>query len=203
MNMAEVRESSDEVAIDGAVDSPPRAFEDNLDFQEVFPKTSRIVLGPDEYYRTQASDTALNHPGHNAVSLEFTVDLSTVPHGTNSKTVASPLTRQTATPRTCPRTAKDRAGAICSVCGSCEDERRRPTRTCHGNALRATGVLDDVNGQKIRDLQEHAFDELNGTGATPSPSEYIDLRDGGVPDASVLPDPYSFPSAWTTFTEEA
>ncbi len=76
MNMAEVRESSDEVAIDGAVDSPPRAFEDNLDFQEVFPKTSRIVLGPDEYYRTQASDTALNHPGHNAVSLEFTVDLS-------------------------------------------------------------------------------------------------------------------------------
>lgn len=63
-------------------------------------------------------------------------------------------------------------------------------------------VLGALNGQQVRDLREITLDEANGDSAG-ARSEYIDMRNGRIPDASVLQDPYSHPSSWTTFNEDA
>ncbi|OJT06422.1 hypothetical protein TRAPUB_2697 [Trametes pubescens] len=67
---------------------------------------------------------------------------------------------------------------------------------------RARRVLAALNGQQVRDLREVTLDEVTGN-SSGAPSEYVDLSNGTVPDATVLQDPYSFPSMWTSFNEDA
>ncbi|KAI0634966.1 hypothetical protein C8Q77DRAFT_1156330 [Trametes polyzona] len=61
-------------------------------------------------------------------------------------------------------------------------------------------VLGRLNGQVVRETRAHTLDEIEGEGARQS--RYIDLTDGTVPEGA-LADPYSFPSSWTVFEENA
>ncbi|KAH9855632.1 hypothetical protein C2E23DRAFT_593335 [Lenzites betulinus] len=61
-------------------------------------------------------------------------------------------------------------------------------------------ILGDMNGQQVRDTREYTLDQLEGE--TGGRSDYIDLRDGVMPGPEVLQDPYSFPSAWSTFEDD-
>ncbi|KAI0819487.1 hypothetical protein BC628DRAFT_1027608 [Trametes gibbosa] len=83
-------------------------------------------------------------------------------------------------------------------------ELRRRSHAINPNAERQPRfrrVMGEMNGQQVVDLREYTLGELNGE--TYGRREYIDLRNGTFPSAEILQDTYSFPSAWSTFQNDA
>ncbi|KAL1938842.1 hypothetical protein VTO73DRAFT_11222 [Trametes versicolor] len=161
------------------------------------------AMGPHTFLVPAQGTPVQAAPGHANLAPPFAA-----PNGANQNAVAGPAAGNGAhaTPENQenvpPRRNRRRQRAQLSV-----RELRRRRAAINADAprqqeARFRRVLGALNGQQVRDLREVTLGEANGDSAG-ARSEYIDMRNGRIPDASVLQDPYSHPSSWTMFDEDA